>query len=295
MGTLNAGNLSCWQNVDLGFSGSEARIVTYYCPGASTAFALQSNSNDGTGTVSLAQSAELEQIGANAIIFTSDDGGLASVAPDGTDPVGIATGVTSFLFSSDESTVAYLTADQALGTSPVAMAAPRLAVAPGGAVQIGALSRDENWVLFASQLSDAGPSQTSPSTDVQIASTDGGAPRVLVPGTTSCAGCLADNFTRDITYAMVIDPIDNSQTAGGVGPLHAFPLDGGASVSLGTNVWTVVALDGGSGAELADALRREHAELEPLDGLRLRDLHALARSLRHAERDRARRGVARHR
>ena len=51
-----------------------------------------------------------------------------------------------------------------------------------------------------------------------------------------------------MTYAMALDPIDNSQTAGGVGPLHVFPLDGGADSRFGTNVYTVLALDAGAGA-----------------------------------------------
>jgi hypothetical protein len=70
-----------------------------------------------------------------------------------------------------------------------------------------------------------------------------------VSGTTSCTNCVFDSFTPDGTLALVLDPIDLSQAAGGVGTLRVFGVADGAPVaSFGSHVLTAVALGKGSGA-----------------------------------------------
>jgi hypothetical protein len=97
------------------------------------------------------------------------------------------------------------------------------------------MSSDGHHVLFASKLEDKGSEHVAPYTDVKLATVgdDGGVPAVktLVPTTTSCPSCLFDSFTRGGSFGLVIDPIDNSTAAGGVGSIHVFDLASGAMVS----------------------------------------------------------------
>jgi len=250
VGTLNASDTSCWQDVDLEFAGTPPRFLSFFCPTPSAAFTVRSTATDGSGSTDLSSATTLETVGKNVVVVAGGDAGLQSFAPDGTNPVTLfAPGVAAFELSADESTVAFQTNDDSIQTSLIAVAGAHVAVPSGQGMQLGPISPDKNYVLFASALGDAGANQVAADTDVQLASTlDGGAIRALVSTITSCPGCLADSFTPDVTFAMAIDPIDNSETAGGVGPLHVFPLDGGADSRIGTNVYTVLALDAGSGA-----------------------------------------------
>jgi hypothetical protein len=226
---------------------SPASFVFYDCPDASTTFALQSGASDG-GSAVISATAAQETIGATVVLYADSTGNLSSFAPSDAGSVALGGNVSVFELSADESTVAFQTNDGLVATTPARQANVRVAVPEGGAAELGPLSRDARYVLFASTLGDGGPGAVAAPTDVQLASTAGGATRVLVPTTTSCPGCLEDSFTPDGTYALALDPIDDSQSAGGTGPLHAFPLDGGADSRLGTNVWTVIALDAGAGA-----------------------------------------------
>src|SRR5262249_14187496 len=115
-------------------------------------------------------------------------------------------------------------------------------VPPGGAVRLGAIAPGGETILFASKsVSPAGATQ--PSTDVKAIGSDGGTAMVLVPGTTSCPSCLYDSFTRDGRSALVIDPIDNGQNAGGTGPVRIVDLATGASIAtVGAHVITAGAV-----------------------------------------------------
>jgi hypothetical protein len=254
VGTLNISDNSCWQGVDLGFSESASapEYVTYYCPAGSTAYTLQGSTTDGATTQVYSTSAAQETIDSQVVAFIDSAGNLATVAPplaDAGAPVALSTGAASFEISSDQATIVLQTTDERVATTPASTAALQVAVPAGQGAALGPLSPDKSLVMFASALGDAGPTAVGIPMNVELALVDGGGSRALVTTPTSCAGCINDNFTPDTTYAMVLDPIDDSETAGGVGPLHVFPLDGGADYRLGGPVWTVVALGTGSGAQ----------------------------------------------
>jgi len=249
IGTLNATDDTCWRNVDLGFVGAAApRFVSRYCPGTATAFVLRSTTPAGGGSVDLSTSATDATFGKEIVALREASGTLKTSAPDGTGAVVIASNATAYALSRDESMVAYQTTDDAILASPARAASPRVVVPAGRAKRLGAIARDNQHLLYASVLGDAGPNALDTPTDVLLAALDGGAPVSLVATPTSCPDCLADSFTLDSSYALVIDPIDDSVDAGGSGPLRAFGLDAGAAMTFGKSVWTTLALDGGGGA-----------------------------------------------
>jgi hypothetical protein len=154
--------------------------------------------------------------------------------------------------SRDEKTALARTSAGALLAADVASATTRTLVNAPGAALLGPLSRDATMALFARTTQDRGAGQSALYSDVAVAFTgaEAGAPLTLVSGTTSCAGCLLDNFTLDDAFALAIDPIDNGADAGGSGVMRVFSLDGGAGVaSFGTRAWDAVALFGDGGAE----------------------------------------------
>jgi hypothetical protein len=252
--TLNTSDNSCWQGVDLGFSGSTSspEYVTYYCPAGDTTYTLQGSTTDGASTQVYSTSAVQETIDSQLVAFIDSAGNLGTVSPplaDAGAAVALATGAASFEISTDQATVVIQTTDGGVETTPATTPDVQVAVPAGQAAAIGPLSPDKSLVMFASVLGDAGPTGAGVPMNVELALVDGGGARTLVATPTSCAGCINDNFTPDSTYAMVLDPIDDSETAGGVGPLHVFPLDGGADYRLGGAVWTVLALGTGSGVQ----------------------------------------------
>jgi hypothetical protein len=120
----------------------------------------------------------------------------------------------------------------------------------GGAMHLGAIAPDRATALYASMIDDRGAGFVQPYTDVKTTSG-----LVLVPGVTSCPRCLTDSFTPDTRYALVLDPIDNSQAADAAGPIHVFDLATGASVtSFGTTIFDAISL-GGSRFLFLDAVR----------------------------------------
>jgi hypothetical protein len=259
IGQINVPNTDCWQNNALAFVGTTSpRFVSFFCPNGSSSFTIRSvdpSIAGDAGTVDLTTTAVAESFGQNVVLFQDTTGLLESVQPDGTGAVTLASNAAAFALSEDQSSVVFQTTDQSVVTSPIASAFPRVAAPPGMGAEIGPLSPDKSRVLFASTLADGGADQIALYTDVQLATftgdggDDAGATvRALVPSPTSCPACLNDSFTPDSTYAMALDPIDNSQSAGGTGPLHVFPLDGGADWRIGTNVYTVIALGTGAGA-----------------------------------------------
>ena len=107
---------------------------------------------------------------------------------------------------------------------------------------------DHRFALFGTMVADGGIAAYAGDTDVRVNLPDGGPPLSLVATPTSCTSCLDDSFTPDSTFALAVDPMDNGTDAGSSGPLRAFPLDGGTSVTFGTRVWDTLALGTGSGA-----------------------------------------------
>jgi hypothetical protein len=261
----------CWQDVDMAFVGGDSpRLLSFFCPNGSTSFTVRSvDPNDG-GFVDLTTSAVAETFGESAVVYQDATGLLAATAPDGTRSVTLATNAASFALSQDQASVVFQTTANSVVTSPIGAASPRLAAAAGTGLELGPISPDKSRVLFASQLADGGADQVALYSDVQLATfapegdDAGGADasatvRALVASSTSCPNCLNDSFTPDSTHAMALDPIDDSQSAGGTGPLHVFPLDGGADWRLGASVYTIIALGTGSG----DASRFLFVEATP--------------------------------
>jgi hypothetical protein len=124
---------------------------------------------------------------------------------------------------------------------------PRVLVPAPGAKRLGAVSPTGAAVLYATQIEDRGPDHLAPYTDVRAGGAPDG-PRALVSGTTSCASCLADSFTPDGRYALVIDPIDNTPALDGAGTIRVLDLADGSEVSMfGETIYNAYALPGGGG------------------------------------------------
>ena len=134
--------------------------------------------------------------------------------------------------------------------------AEHVLVAPGQATQLGALSPDGQTVLYASKIEDRGGTNVATYTDVQA-----GNPLAdtlpLIPGTTSCAGCLFDSFTSDGHYALVIDPIDNTEAVDREGPVSVYSLrDGHLVTTFGSLIYTAIGL-GDDRFAFIDAVRSD--------------------------------------
>lgn len=242
----NAEDAACWQNTDIASIGSASpRLLARYCPAGLTAFTLRSVAADGT-TQDLSLAAETAWFGAPRTIWR-EAGGVLATTQDGVNVAKLATNATDFVVSRDVTKLAFLTPEGAIFGLPTDRSAtPQVLVPAPEAKQLGALSPDGQTVLYASKTEDRGQNNIAPYTDVR-ASIPLDAPRTLIPDTTSCPGCLFDSFTPDGRYALVLDPIDNTQTADGAGPIKVFSLATGKEItSFGSNIYTAIAL-GGSG------------------------------------------------
>jgi hypothetical protein len=245
VGAANSADNDCWQDTDLAAAGD--RLVARYCPGTSTTFSLVSAAADGSSPATLSTDATGAYYGSSSIVWIESSGALFAASPDGSSSTALGSDATDFTFSSDGTTVAWLTAGGAIYLQALAgSGSATQVVAPGIAKQLGALSPDDQTVMFASQVVDMGSAYVQPFTDV-LAARAGSAPIVLEPDATSCAGCMYSSFTADGKYALAIDPIDNSEQADGVGPIRAFAIDTGASVAtFGSNGYSAVANSGSS-------------------------------------------------
>ena len=240
----NAEDGTCWQNTDIASIGSASpRLLARYCPAGSTAFTLRSIAPDGA-TQDLSLAAETAWFSATRAIWR-EAGGVLATTQDGVTAQKLATNATDFVVSRDQAKLAFLTPEGAIFGLPTDRnTTPQVLVPAPEAQQLGALSPDGQTVLYASQTEDRGQNTIAPYTDVR-ASIPLDAPRVLIPGTTSCPSCLFDSFTPDGRYALVLDPIDNTQTADGAGPIKVFSLaDGKAITSFGSDIYTAIALGG---------------------------------------------------
>jgi hypothetical protein len=245
VGTLNAADNTCWQNVELAFSGTPSRYVFYACPAGVTSSTLRSVDTNGASPVDLSTKASAPTFGSSTLAFLDGDA-LTVAAADGTGAKVLATGVAEYRLSHDALSATVRTTTGALLLADVASATTRTLVNAPGAALLGALSPDATMTLFARATQDRGAGQSALYSDVALAFTgaEAGAPITLVPGTTSCAGCLLDNFSADDAFALAIDPIDNGVDGGGSGVMRVFAIDGGGAgvASFGTHAWDAVSL-----------------------------------------------------
>jgi hypothetical protein len=286
--TANAQDGTCWRDTDIASLG--ARMLVRYCPDGATAFTLRSVATDGT-FVDLSPNVADARFAQNRAIWR-EPGGVLATTTDGVASVQLAATASDFTATRDLAHAAYLTADGAIyglvadGSEPARVLAP----APE-AKQLGALSPVGSAILYATQLEDRGPDHLAPYTDVRVGGAVGGAagaPRVLVPGTTSCASCLADSFTPDGRYAMVIDPIDNTPALDGAGPIRVLDTADGSDVAtFGQTIYNAYALPGGGGGTASpflfvDAVRDEALVSGWIYGLTARTLDPDAEPVRIA-------------
>ncbi|HEY1549932.1 MAG TPA: hypothetical protein VGG28_19015, partial [Kofleriaceae bacterium] len=209
-------------------------------PGASTAFSLVSFADDGSSPITLSTDASAAYYGSAQIVWIGSTGALDAGTPDGSNTVALAGDASAFAVSSDESTVAWLTTGGAIYEQALAGSGSAQLVVASGAMQLGAVSPDDQTVMYATQVVDMGSGYIQPYTDVVVAR-PGMAPIVLEPDPVSCAGCMYNSFTPDGAYALALDPIDNSDTADGAGPVRAFSATDGSSVStFGSAVYAAV-------------------------------------------------------
>ena len=258
VGSANASDNDCWQDTDLTSSGSA--LFARFCPGTATAFSLVTVAGS---AATLSTDAIDAYYGSSAIVWLEASGTLATATAV------LATDATQFSISPDETTAAWLTGSGAIYLGSLGSAAPELVVAAPLAKQLGAISPDDQTVLFASQVVDMGSGYVQPYTDV-LEARPGMQPIVLVPQPTSCPSCMFSSFTPDGAYALVLDPIDNSEAADAAGPIHAFATADGTSVgSFGSGVYSAVAVRGTSLIAL-DAVRASSLETGWAYGITLR-------------------------
>jgi roadblock/LC7 domain-containing protein len=241
----NAQDDDCWRDTDIASVNPAApHLLVRYCPAGATAFTMRSIAADGTMT-DLSTAALEAAYGASRAIWRETGGALVTTS-DGVTVETLAPAATSFAVSHDASAVAYLTSDGMIYAMPSdhsAAAHPLVAAPAAATTMLGTLSGDGQSVLYSTMSEARNKDDVAPYTDVQVAGPAG--TRALVPGTTSCPGCLYDSFTPDGHYALVLDPIDNSQAADGEGPIKVLDLDDGSTVtSFGTAVYTAFALGG---------------------------------------------------
>ena len=253
----NSADTDCWQDTDL--AASADRLVARYCPGSATAFSLVSVADDGSSPITLSTDASAAYYGSAQVVWIESTGALDVGTPDGSSTLALAGDASEFAVSSDESTVAWLTTGGAIYVQPLAGSGSAQLVVAAGAMQLGALSPDDQTVMYATQVVDMGSGYIQPYTDVVIAR-PGIAPLVLEPDPTSCAGCMYNSFTPDGAYALALDPIDNSDNADGAGPVRAFSTTDGSSVStFGSAVYAAVD-ERGSDVIVLDAARNSALE-----------------------------------
>ncbi len=235
VGTANSGDNTCWQDIDLAAIGE--RFLVRACPQTATAFTLKSFATDGT-SVDLSTSAMAASYGEERVAWLDGTGAVASALPDGSAAATLATGAAEFAVSDDETTVAYRGTDGSIATTGVDGTGSPHVVVTSGAMALGSIAPDDQTVLYATMLVDMGSGFVQPYMDVKSSSGT-----VLVPGATSCPGCLASPFTADSKRALLLDPIDNSQAADVEGPIHVIDLATGASVtSFGSTIFDALTI-----------------------------------------------------
>ncbi|HEY0189489.1 MAG TPA: hypothetical protein VGC42_00110, partial [Kofleriaceae bacterium] len=238
--TASAEDGDCWRDTNLASGGD--RLFVRYCPPGATAFSLRSVGAGGA-IRELSAAAASASYSAARVIWREADGNLAA-SSDGATVDRLATGVAEVSLSHDQRSLAYRTDGGAIFTMPAdhGAAATQVVAAPE-ATQLGPIAEDGQHVLYATQRETRGRDPVQPYTDVRVAGPSG--KQTLVAGTTSCPGCLYDSFSPDGRYALVLDPIDNSQEADGAGPIEVFDLaDGRAAAGFGAGVYTAFALGG---------------------------------------------------
>jgi hypothetical protein len=245
LASADSQDTACWQNTDLMAVGD--RFLVRYCPAGATAFTLRSYAADLASYVELSTSAELAIYGKNHVVWRDATGALASAAPDGTAITPLAQNATDAVLSADETEVAYRTTAGAILAVSIAGGTPRTLVA-SGAQLLGALSPDRQTALYATQIDDRGSGFVQPYTDARAGAT------ILASAATTCAGCLVDSFSTDSKTALLLDPIDNSTTADGAGPIRFVDVATGATIaSVGSVMYN--ALAAGDRFLLLDATR----------------------------------------
>jgi hypothetical protein len=257
IGTMDATG-SCWQNADLATAGggdadgtgaaAPPRLFAQFCTPGSAALALRSAAPDGSGSFEVAADIASVAYGKTRVLWRETSGALKAAAPDGTDVATIAAqGAAEAAMTSSDSAVVFRTANGAIQRAAIDGGAPANLVDAGGAKLLGGVSNGGEYVLYATQVDDRGSDFVGPYTDVKLAGS-GASATSLVTTTTSCPGCLADSFSSDGSLAVVLDPIDNTKAAGGVGVLRSFDIRTGAPVaSTGSRVYTAVALGSAGG------------------------------------------------
>jgi hypothetical protein len=234
----NSADSTCWQTTDLASVGN--RLLVRACPASSTAFTLRSYSPDGSASATLSTSTTTAWYGRDRVVFLDGTGTVASTLGDGTGSATLATGAAELAVSDDGASVFTRGNDGSISSIASDGSGAARPLVSSGAMVLGAVAPDRTTALYATTLDDRGTGYVQPYTDVKTTSG-----LTLVPGATSCPRCLADSFTSDSHYALVIDPIDNSQAVDGEGPIHVFDLATGASVtSFGSLIFDAISIDG---------------------------------------------------
>jgi len=234
----NSADSTCWQTTDLASVGN--RLLVRACPGSATAFTLRSYAPDGSASTAVSTSATSAWYGTDRVVYLEGNGAVASALGDGTGSASLASNVAEFGVSDDGTTVFSRGNDGSISSIATDGTGTARQLVPSGAMMLGAIAPSHASALYATTLNDLGAGYVQPYTDVKTTSG-----LVLVPGATSCPSCLISSFTSDSRYALVLDPIDNSETADGEGPIHVFDLTTGTTVtSFGSTIFDALSIDG---------------------------------------------------
>jgi hypothetical protein len=161
VGSANSADNDCWQDTDL--AASAQRFVARYCAGSATAFSLVSATPDGSTTTMLSSDATGAYYGSSSVVWLESSGALVVAAPDGTGMTMLGSDVTEFTVSNDQTTVAWLTSSGAIYLDSLAGSGSAVLVVDAPiAKQLGALSPDDQTILFASQVVDMGSAYVQP-------------------------------------------------------------------------------------------------------------------------------------
>ncbi len=281
VGVANSADADCWQDTD--FARVADRMLVRFCPDGATAFTLRSVAATGAMQDLSIDATEASYTDARAVWLESS-GTLAATA-DGVTVAKLTTVASDFTTTNDGIFAAFTTANGTIFGMPTDNTeAPRVMVAPGSAVQLGALSPDGQSVLYATQSVMRDPNDVAPYTDV-VAAVPLAEPYPLVSGTTSCTDCLYDSFTADGHYALVIDPIDNSEQVDREGPIEVYALaDGRQVTSFGSLIYTAIGLPDDRFAFI-DAVRSDVATTGWYYGMTLRSIDSTADVIAHGAED----------
>jgi hypothetical protein len=204
VGVLNAADQDCWRDVDL--ARANDRLVARYCPaGATTPIIRSADPTTGT-TVDFGGGATSATYGSR-VVWTSADSRVLSTIPDGGGTVALATEVIEYQIARDESRIAIH--DDAGTLVSGQLDGGNMQVFAKDLVGLGGISPHGDEILYANKL---GFGQSN----VLGARTDDGGITTYLGDATSCAGCLYDNFSRDGSKILVINPYT---FVGGKGPV----------------------------------------------------------------------------